>query len=547
MTLDTNQSYAPTLRELIDLINSYWVDKFRDGDSDRYGWKKVFYNIVEAPTLISQNATDFDRSDVTIMPEEGKSYFPALFLSRKVRMYMKEKKMGSFFNKMGESLPKYGGVVVKRTKDGPQVVSWSNFYVRPNVNSLGDSEMCIEKHEEQPSVFKTGATKRGWKNIDEAIKKTTEGKPVTYYEAYGYFGDNPYNYCIVTDTGVVLHEDNYDSVSDLWRICVWDSIDGRILGRGQVEKLLEAQIQTNRVANYKSQGLHWSSKHLFQSRDQNVERNLLVDVENGDVINAVSEITPVGVEERNLSAYGAEEQRWDSLVARRTFSHDFFTGATPPAGTPFGTTALQTQMVGAYFERKREDIGLFLEDLFFDWIIPDVLKSAKKDKSMMLDQFSEDELSTIREAIISKNTNKAIVNYILRSGNVPDAQQVQLLKSVEAEKVKAEKEALINDGFYDNIKYKVKVVLTSEQVKYATQLTALQTVMGMIGGNPALMQDPRTKKMINLYLTYNGINPAELAIDETLGVEQVTAPRAGSIPNVGGAASPVMQTTQTQI
>jgi len=291
----------------------------------------------------------------------------------------------------------------------------------------------------------------------------------------------------------------------------------------------------------KSQSLNWTSKRIWQTRDEGVARNLMTDVQNGDILRVNSEVTPVATEERNLSAYTEEEKRWDSLVERLGFSYDIMSGRRAPSGTPLGSSILQTQMAGGYFELKREDIGLVLKDLIFDWILPMFKKDKRLAHKIMVSQFSEDELTTLRALIVQSKVNKAIIDYITKSGIVPDEAEVDALKQVVGMKVKAEKEINIPEGFYENLKYKLDIVITNEQIDLASKLSTIQVVIQMLGSNPTILQDPTTKKYFMQLLDMIGLSPAQFD-----SVEEVAEPLTGPA-QIGGSIARTPTPTATPV
>lgn len=524
-----NPSYAPTEWELLELIDLYWIDKFRDGDTTLSGWKRVFYNAVFNPTLVSSKMIDFDTKDVQVKAVDGASYYPAWFYSRDLNTYMREKDFGCFLNDLVYNYPKYGSIVVKKVGEEVYCVPLKNIAWDIDVNDLEDSGFIIEKHVYTPA----GLRRQKWdkKAIEKAIElaggAATQGvvenfgkesisneKRIEVYERFGSVEGETDNYFIISKEGVVLAQAKFAEVDELYRKLDWDRIPGRMLGRGTVEKLFEAQIQINRVANYKTEGLHWSSKHIFQTRDVTFGKNLKDDVENGEVLNPNSEITPVSMEERNLSAYMSEENRWDALVKNLSFSYSEVAGERPPAGTPLGTSVLQTQQAGAFFDLKREDLGLFIREIILDWIIPSFEKNSATQHSVMMHDFDTTELGKVKAMLAEHRANGDIINFIIRSGKIPDAAQADLIKALAKTKSSKEKEIIIPKDFYKNLEYKIDVILTNEQIDVAARMTTLQTVLGLLGSQPGLLENPRTKNIFYKLLDMAGFSPVDLGMDD---------------------------------
>lgn len=527
-----NPSFAPTQWELLDLIDLYWVDKFRDGDTTLSGWKRVFYNAIFNPTLIASKMIDFDTKDVRVIAVEGASYYPSWFFTRDLNSYMRLKNFGAFLNELIYLYPKYGSIVIKKVGDQVFCVPLKNLAWDTDVNDLCDSGFIIEKHIYTPSGLRrqkwdktaieeaiTLASGSGTNGVVEGITSANESisneKRIEVFERFGSVKGERDNYWIVTREGVVLASMHFDDVSELYRKCDWDKIPGRMLGRGTVEKLFEAQIQINRVANYKTEGLHWSSKRIFQTRDNTFGKNLKDDVENGEVLNPNSEITPVMMEERNLGAYTSEENRWDKLIQDLSFSYSGVSGERPPANTSLGVANNQIQQAGAFFDLKKEDLGMFLKQMILDWIIPTFKTQSATEHVMMMQDFEESELSKIKDMLTNHRANADIFDYITRNKKIPDATESQMIRSLAKDKVQREKEITIPANFYENLKYKIDVVLTNEQLDVAARLTTLQSILGLLNSQPGIMENPRTKNVFFKLLDLSGFSPVDMGMDDS--------------------------------
>lgn len=533
--LDYAPSYAPTQAEIIDLVDSYWVSKYRDNQYDETGFLKPFYNVVINSVEIAMKMIDLDTKDVRVRAEEGQSYYPAWLFGKELNLWMKEKGFGKLLNKLTLNYPKYGTIVVKKVGNEIKLVPIQNIICNPTVEKLTD-DFFAEKHEETVDNFIRLAEKHNWDDsaTEEAVGKSED--KIVFYETYGELpGEDKYN--IVTEDGIVLYSDNRDFP---YKELHWDKIDGRWLGRGQVERLFEAQIQLNKVMKYKSSALHWTSKRIWQTRDDTIKKNLMSDVRNGDLLFVNSEVNPVSTEERNLGAYREEEQRWDNLISKLGFAYPNLAGERSPAGTPLGSDILQTRMASNYFDVKQEELGMFIKEILMDWIIPEFVKEKKKEHKIMLGEFDEDELTKLRNLIFTNKANKEILN-LIKKGKVPSAREMEMVKGVVKSKVEKQKELKIPKGYYDNLKYKIDVIITNEQVDVGAKMKTLQSVMTMIASNPTILQDPKTKKVFYKLLDLSGISPTDFE-QETPSLEeqaQVQAQRGGGMPRIAPATTPI--------
>lgn len=506
--LQYNPVYAKTQPALIELIDHYWSDKFKDNNYDRSGWKKMFFNVIQNPTLVASKQVDLDTKNIQVIAENGQSYYPAWFFGKELNTWMKEKDFGMTLNNFVFNNPKYGSTVFKKAKKGVKIVPTQNIKFDPKESDFNNTRYIIEEHGDTAEVLKDRGKNWDSGKIQAAITKA-EGNKIKYYEQYGAIEGETDNYFIVDENENVFYSDKLD-VNDLYRKHDWETIPGRAQGRGQPERLFEAQIQKNKVTHYKTKGLNWTSKHLWQTRDETFTKNLTTDVSDGDVLKIQSELQPVAMEERNLHAYREEDAGIDMLVDRLTFAFDVVRGERTPAGTPLGSAILQSQMAGGFFDIKREEMGLFLKRLIMDWVIPAFKQSTIKDHNMMLSEFTGEELEKLRKAFAVHHSNRALVDYMAKNGIrglTPD--KVEFIKKLELAKIKKSRETKIPKTFYQNLKYKIDVLITSEQIDTGAKLATLQSVLAMIGSNPTFLQDPRAKSVFYQILNLVGISPTD--------------------------------------
>jgi hypothetical protein len=545
-------AFAPSQKDVIELINLYWVDKFKDGDYDNLGVKKSFYNIVESPTLTAAKMIDLDTKDIKIIAENGQSFYPAMLYERELNVWMKSKKnvfgqtFGQFLNNLVINYPKYGHVIVKKAKNSVHIVPLENIIADTKATSILKGRYVIEKHEVNPDQFEYDAEVNGWDNLDEVLYRNQDKETITYYEIHGNVKGETDNYFVIaegTENGFVLFSTKIDR-KKLYKEIKWDSVAGRALGRGVVEKLFEAQIQMNKVANYKSQGLHWTSKHIYQSKDSKINRNLMTNVDNGEILITNSEINPIVNEERNLNAYREEESRWDALIDKRTFAYDTARGERQPAGTTLGATILQAQMASGYFDVKKEDLGMFVKDILFDWIIPEFRKTVNGEHELLLGEFDEANLNVVRDLLIKNRANKKVLEIIGRGGGLPTTQEFEAIKELVGEELKNEKSIKIPANYYDNLEYKIDIIITGEELDLGAKMTTIQTAMQIIGSNPAVLQDKNMRNMFFKLLDLAGLDPTGIIVDEGVQPQQ-QLPTGGSI--AAPIANPQQVTNQTTL
>ena len=539
--LKMNPSYAQKQSDILELIDSYWMSKYKQGDNDSTGYKKAFYNIVINPVEIASKMIDLDTKDIRIIAEDGQSYYPSWMMSKDLKIWMKDKKnkdkktFGQFLNQLIFQFPKYGHILLKKAANTVHLVPLQNVINTQDAKSLLASDFLIERHEY--TAYQITQQNWGENQVNYAIANYLKDGKIIVYEIHGDCGcPLGHNYHIIPEDAKdeeVLFEDTIDR-DDLYKELKWDEIPGRALSRGQAERLFEGQIAKNQTENLFRMGLRWTSKHIFQTRDDTVIKNLITAVENGDIMTINSEITPISVEERNLAAYNWGDQKWDKNTSDLTFSYEPLSGQRPPSGTPLGTSILQTNLSGQFYDLKREDLGLFLKDVLFDWIIPEFKKEKKSAHSLMTGEFDEDELDRLRNLILTNRANQSILRYVSKNLSIPSSQEAEVIKAIEKEKIKKIKELKLPDSFYEDLKYKIDVVITNEQIDIASRMSTLQTVLQIIGSNPTILREPRTRKVFYKLLDLAGFSPVDFGItEEETSLEETM----GQVAQMGGSVA----------
>lgn len=538
--LPVNPSFTPTEQHRLDLIDRYMVSKYRDGDTDSFGNQMVFYNISSFPVEVASKMLDFDTKDITLIAEDER-YWETWLMEKELRFWMEDRKFGKLLNDLAFRYPRDGQVIAKNVDGEVELVPLKNLRFRPNALKLENTPI-IEKYEYMADEFKAEAKKRGWENWEKVELNPDKAQTgyfnkvdkVTVFGAWfpvGYL-DGTDNYFIVSYDGHVLAKWEQDM---FYKGLRWEELQGRLFGRGVVEKLFNEQIYLNRIANYKAEGLNWTSKHIWQTRDVSFKTNLLGNTDNGDVFVTNDPIEPVKMEERNLSFYNQEEQRWEGNALRRNFTQEPITGERAPAGTPLGSSILQARMASGFYDQKKEDLAIFVKEILWDWVLPEFKKDKKGAHSLMMKNILSSDKGA--EKFFNLQLNYRINKQ--KFGKFLPPEMWEMKKALEAEKLKNSKIEMPR-GFYDDLKYKMKITIVGENIDVASKLTTLQTLFQIIGSNPSVLENKTTKSILFKMLNLSGFNPHDFEDEEVPTVQgvaqQAQAQRGGSI------AAPAMPT-----
>jgi len=555
-------------KKTIKKIYLYYNSKYESGDIDSQGDKKYFFNMSRVPCNVGTKAIDFDTKHIKIQTFGGGNPLNTWFMERDLKFWMKDKNFGQTLNRIFHELPIFGSVVLKIIDNKPYFVDLRNFIVEQNADSLDKSNYIIEIHNYTPVEFRKMGKEKGWNNVNNAIKQFRQMEGVQYikvYERYGEVKDgndyvykrivmadvgidekDKYSQEITPHSGVMLSEEKVEKHP--YREFHWEKISGRWLGVGRVEIIFDPQIRVNEISNQEVKSSYWSTLRLWQTRDDGVNRNLLTDVDNGEILNVKQEINQVDMADRNLSAYQMEIARWLSNRDELTFSHDPIKGERGASGVTLGATQMAAAQSGAYFDQIQENVAMDIKAMLYEVIIPAFQKQNNAEHILRI---AGEDLDELNKLIIEVKNRNTFVDYVARTGRIPSNDEYDILKKVTAENVKKGKEQSITipKGFYDNIKYKIDIIITGEAVDTRMKAANLFAVLQAITADPTMLQDPTKKKIIFQYMEQGGLNPYDFDVPTEEGQVPQVRPQMGgggvSRPNL--PSSPVMGTNQQQI
>ena len=562
-----NFNQKDTVEKVYRLYNS----KFESGDIDSDGDKKYFYNIVKNPCNVTTKAIDFDTKDIRILTAGGGSPLKTWFYERDLKFWMREQNFGKVLNRVFKELPIFGSVVLKVIKNVPYFVDLRNFVVSQSADTLDDANYIIERHLYSPQQFIKMGKKLGWGDTEKAMNEFRKMKNMDYicvYERYGEIEEGegevktyPYKRIIIADVGVDEYDQNrqvmpYGGVTlkeevvdkhPYWEFHL-DKLPGRWLGLGVVEMLTDPQIRQNELVNLQAKTSYWAALRLFQTRDQGVNRNLMRDVRNGEVLKVDGEITQVDMTDRNLAFFNEETLKWNRNRDELANSYDVVQGERLPSGTPLGSAKLAAGMSMSFFAQIQENIALDFKEFLYNVILPKF--EAENNKEHLLRLVGED-LDELNSLIIEQTATDELFRNYLAKGRVPDEETFELMKSAIGEGLKQGKElmAKMPKDYYKDLKYKIDIVITGESQDPDNAAQVEFAALQAITADPTILQDPLKKKIFFGILEKQGVDITKFDSVKPMDMSQLTQnmPTKGA---GGGVSAPVTMNqspTETQI
>lgn len=544
-------------------IEFYSNNQYLSGNKDAMGREKPFYNVCNFRVTTAKTATDLDVKDIRFEPDSLKFSVQAMLFNAELYNYLKETNFSQTLNEMGQTRPKYGGLLVKKVKKGEkldiQVVDWKNVDVDP-CDILGGA--IIENHWLFPSEL---ASKRDlWYDVDEVLEehsKLNKNKPAKIHvkEITGEFeakydpededeeSDEFRRLCVyiaeIGEKKFYLYREEIKDIRDKYRYLAWDAVPGRGLGRGVVEDGFEAQVWTNDAVQAQKNAMELAGKVILGTDSQKISGNAITGVQSGHIFQMEQGRTLTSL---NLSASSMPEfermiEQWNNQYDRVSSTYDANTGEAPTAGTPYSQTALLNQIANSPFEYQREVWGIFLNELLNDWILPHLKRRIMKPHALTA-QYDAEDLDVIDESIVNFESNKIVKERALNR-DMPSPQEVQQMKGEIQQRLGksgAKREVQVPEKYLD-VAGKLTANITGELKNKGAMLQSLDSLLKTVvmsfdpnTGQYGVLQDPTLNKLFSQIIEMAGIPLSSAQL----------RPQGGSVPS--GDISAVQPVTPQQ-
>lgn len=561
--------------------NLYHNSKYENG-GQMLNRDILFFNVVNPPCEVSTKMLNIDTKNIRLWPMNPKSYFSTWLLEKELKLWLKNSKMGKILNVLAEQAPKFGSVVLEKTKDGAEVVDLRRLINDPTVDSLQDSRFVTTIHYMTPTQLR----ETGWDNVEEAITRFSDPDTMLAYEdeygnvnqmqstpyikVYKRYGEVPewwidggkseklvkalfitagadYQYRNVQ--GQPTGEQGITLFSSKWhkkwpfKDFHYTKVKGRWLGVGIIEMLFDVQVRMNELKNTRRFNMEISGITLYQTKDKSMVRNVLTDLMPGDLIQTGQNgIEPIANEDRNLQAYKDEEQSYSMQADRLSFAYEAVRGEPLPASTPATNAVIANQGATSVYAFKRENLALFLQDFFNDLVLPQLMRDLTPEHIMRFVGTTQ-ELQKLDEAAAEIFVSDYVKEALL-SGNSKVLDPI-FLDSVRKDAIKQYKNLgetrflKIKKAFYADAEFEFDFIIGNEQADPATMAANTQQLLSIY--NPQAMQDPRYRAVYFKLAESLGISPAEMELaDSQASLQQAQALPPGQPSPVQPATAPAL-------
>ena len=565
ITLGDNFSW--NFRKHVQLIFHLVNGVFFTGAND---WLRPFKAVMEPMLNLSKWTEDIEVNDVVFFIESQNGKVLS-FLIKKFHdeVYTKEHDLDTLFDQITESDNTYGGVVLQKGVEMPEVIPLNSIAFCDQTDVLGSP--IAFKHYFSPAKLR-GMGKYGWgeeKNgasisLDELCvlaesskdasgqsdkKNQVPGKTV---EVYIVRGNLPDQYLLDNDdmeyycnqiqviafyvdkdgkkNGVTLYRKEEDEGN--LKFFTSKEVYQRGLGRGVGEALLPAQIWSNFLSIHKMNMLEASSKVLLQTDDPAFHtKNNIANMENLEVSvleegKSIGQIPNVG--SANVALMDNALNEWLAQAQLSAAAFDPILGKEATSGTTFrGQERTVAQGKGLH-DQKRGKRAKFIESqLYRDWIIPDIKKEILKGKKFLA-TLTTDELRLVSEQMSVALTNKRIKEMMMSGKAVTKEMQDEMTRTFRTAMIKKGDKHLteiLKDEFKD-VEIKLGISVAGKQKDLASMSDKLLSVFQFIFANPAgfqqAMQIPALAKSFENILEFGGMSIGDFS--SLLNAPQVPAP-----------------------
>lgn len=533
-SVEVAEGLQHNLKQTINTVELYDNSTYLSGNKDELGREKGFYNVGSYRVTTAKVGTDLDVKDLRYEADSLKYSVQAMLINRELFEFLKEINYSKSLNEQGYTRAKYGGVIVKKYKDDEgieiEVVDWTNVEVDPSdilggaiieTHYMSLADFSLMDYDNKDEVLKQFKKENKGKPAKIEIKEITGAFPETYEPGKEDSDSDKYKiYCfyvaVVGKKKFGLSHETLKDIGEKYKYLPWQRIPKRGLGRGVWEEGFEAQTWTNDSMIMMRNVMDLAGKVVLSTNSKKVSGNVLTGVKNGHIFELEDgkSITPINLSPSALPQLENMINLWDSQYNRASSTYDANTGEAPTAGTPYSQTALLNQVANSPFEYRREEMGIFQNEILNEWILPELKKRIVKNHNLVAD-YSDEELDIIDEAVATFEGKNKMIEALLNPNMSPLTPEQDMMnrESVKTSLKKhgGKREIAIPEKFLD-VNGKITANVTGELKNKQAVLQSLDGIMKTIvstfnpqTGTYAALEDPVLSKIFGSIVEMAGL------------------------------------------
>lgn len=579
---DTIDTYRDSSKQ-IDVVEGLSIDMYQivreteflssghylAGDYDEDGILLPFQDIITRILENQRSAEEVDTADMRIKTDDQDFQLRALLVDKYNQDWLYNNRVDKFINDAIETRGKYGGLLVKVLESDDNIAlevgDWNAF-----AGDAVDLQNGIKvfNHYYTPAELLDKAAEHGWdidackeaielyadntQSDDPANMKETIGKYVLVREVTGvlereYIDENAddftyskqLHYLAGTEIkddegksrGKSLYSEELDDQLYYYLPYKRRGSNDKMLGIGMVERSKQGQVQTNRATQNYTKALDLASTHVLQSASKNLKgKNVIRQLKSGTILqhDEGKPITGVNMVTPALQFIDNYLMNWQNIVDRATGTYSVATGEDLPSGTPYRLGAILDQNAQSAFDLRREEFGIFLNQIYLDRIIPFFISQIKKSSQLNL-KFNPEELIQIDTDISNKIADQVVIdNYF--SGVYNESAPIMRFQMMQADRALSiegtteelkkgkDRRKILNDmkedwrKYWDECKGKLYIEITNEKKKKGVLAESINNaLLQYMQYKPQLDADPEARKIFNELMTTVGLKPIDFS------------------------------------
>lgn len=532
-SLDYAQGYLFSHYNMLQLIDSFMYSRFYESPQvDENGAKKLFYNIVYFAYEVAMKNIKLTPANFIFNPEQGEE-ITAELARHGFRDYMRNntvfgEDLANVMDALDSDFVKYGTCVSMRVGEKIERVPLKTIRITPTAKSIRDAILFGGYFIIDRTISYLELTKYSEYKIDD-IDYFDGVKP--FYTRYGTvprkFFDAYKNKTLTAEAIELTDSEMKDQVITM--ACVIDvkkkgdgrkivymieigeddipfdeahyhKIDGRWLGRGAVEVIIEHQIAINFSMNEQRKALLWSAKKLFTTRSKTIQKNLMREAKNGQIFYVVDgEISQIDMTSKSQPEMANFMSTWKSGANESTFSFEAISGDTLPSGTPFRLGAMMTNNAMMFYKMKQAKLGTFYRQMFYNNLIP--IFKAKYSKKLRIHANSHMSTTLMKAYLNDQHKNRMMTHFL--NGEIGDKDPVKLMDDIKQELASHHDIYIeLGDQPFKDMRSELDVELTNNELDVQNQKDSLTTLYQALSEQ----HDPRAEEVLQMILGFNNIS-----------------------------------------
>lgn len=552
--ITVGENWNWNLKNHVQKIFHFKNDQFTRGEND---WRRPFKNVLEPVLNLAYWSEDIEVKDIVFFIENRMGRILS-FLIKKYHdeVYVKENDIDLLLDEITEDDVDYGGVLVQEGEERPEVMFLPSVAFADQTDMMGGP--IGFKHYFSPEKLRQMKS-RGWgdpsngadMSIEELItladnkrdpsgqdgqqENNTSGKLI---EVYIVKGDLPEHYLLDNDNmedwynqvhivGFYTSKDNREQGVTLFKkketretlkFHTSKKVYGRALGRGVGESLLHPQVWTNFLEIHKTNMLEAGSKVPLWTDDEDfIDENTIKDQENLTV-NKLREGRRLGLvptmDANKIQLFQNSVNEWFEQAQAAGSAFDPLLGKEQASGTTFRGQERVVHQGRGIHDRRRGQRAKFIEEIYRDWIIPDMIKGIKNGREFLA-TLTADEMDWMVDQLAENRANRERTEQVLNGQEVTDKEALKEAAIMEIQRGGNKRLFKILKDEFKDIEVKIGINIAGKQKDLALMSDKILSIFQFVFANPQgfqqAMQIPGMASAFNDILEFSGVSPIDFA------------------------------------